>query len=310
MATSLFLLVALLAVVSLLGLFVGAVISYRRTRVVGINEHVGLVRLARRARLWRLGALGFAVLMCVAVPVLGIAAADTTPGMVPALAGTLVVAVICVSEATFRRPMTTTRSAALRPRSLGDFVPRGWLGLATTTLIALAAVLTAGWVMAGPDDLGRAGTAFTAVCGDVTHTITPWPGSHYALPIATATAVSVALAVVTCLVIARRPSPAAESAELDSELRRWSIGAVLQSLTLVACLTLIPLLLLMARGARIAECADGDTGTLAILAIIGAGLAAVLAFVAFIALCTGPSVRVNDIPPPSRGDAAPVGVPR
>ncbi|MDN5718483.1 MAG: hypothetical protein L0G89_14745, partial [Janibacter sp.] len=121
--------------------------------------------------------------------------------------------------------------------------------------------------------------------------------------------VSVALAVATCVVIVRRPSPAAESATLDTGLRRWSIAAVLQSLTLGACLTLVPVLLIMAMGARSADCAPGGYGLLATVSLIGAGVAAVLGIVALAGLCSGPGVRVDDVPPPQRGDTAPVGVP-
>ncbi|QBF47197.1 hypothetical protein [Janibacter limosus] len=305
-------LVLLLPFVLLVGLLIAVVaslITSRRASVVGINEHVDLVRLARRARFWRLAALAVAVLVCFAVPVLGLTGGDTASAIAPAFAGTLVVAVICLGEATFRRPMTLTRSAALQPRSVRGLVPRGWLLLATGALAALTAALTVGWITGSPDDLGRAGRALTVVCGDVTHTRSPWPGSHYGTPIALATAVSVALAVATCVVIARRPSPAAESAALDTGLRRWSLAAVLQSLTLGACLTLVPVLLIMAMGARSADCAPGEYGLLATVSLIGAGVAAVLGTAALVGLCSGPGVRVDDVPPPQRGDTAPVGVP-
>lgn len=295
-----------------LGLLVATVAALRSRRaalVVGINEDTDLVRMARRARLWRLGALALAALACIAVPVLGLGGGDTASAVAPAFAGTLIVAVICLGEATFRRPMTPTRSAALQPRSVRGLTPRGWLLLATGALAALAATLTVGWMTGSPDDLGKAGRALTVVCDGVTHSRTPWPGSHYGAPIALATAVSVALAVATCTVIARRPSPAAESAELDTGLRRWSIAAVLQALTLGACLTLVPVLLIMTMGARSADCAPGGYGLLATISLIGAGLAAVVGTLALIGLCTGPGVRVDDVPPPQRGDTAPVGVP-
>lgn len=307
MSTVLVLLPVLL--IGLLVALVAAPLTDRRTSTVGINEQVDLVRYARRARTWRLAALTVAVVACIAVPVLGLGGGDTAPAIVPAIAGAVLVAGICLGEATFRRPMTLTRSAALQPRSVRGLLPRGWLLLTTGALATLAATLTVGWMTGSPDDLGRAGRALRYVCGAETHTRTPWPGSHYAIPIAVATAVSVALAVVTCVVIARRPSPAAESAELDTSLRRWSLAAVLQSLTLAACVTLVPVLLIMAMGARSADCAPGGYGLLAVVSLIGAGLAAVVGTIALIGLCTGPGVCVDDVPPPQRGDEAPVGVP-
>ncbi|KRE36065.1 hypothetical protein ASG73_15540 [Janibacter sp. Soil728] len=306
---SMVLLLPFVLILAMLVTVVATLLTGHRTSVVGINEHVDLVRLARRARIWLLAALAVAVLVCLAVPLLGLGGGDTASAIAPAFAGTLVVAVICLGEATFRRPMTLTRSAALHPRRLGDLVPRGWLMTTAAALAGLAATLGIGTLYGSPDDLGRAGRALTVVCDGVTHTRTPWPGSYYGAPIALATAVSVALAVATCVVIARRPSPAAESAALDTGLRRWSIAAVLQSLTLGACLTLVPVLLIMAMGARSADCAPGGYGLLATVSLIGAGMAAVLGTVALAGLCTGPGVRVDDVPPPQRGDTAPVGVP-
>lgn len=307
MSTALILPFAL--VVGLLAAAVTTTRARRHALTVGINEHGGLVRLARRTRAWRLAALALALGASIAVPLLGIGGSDTAAAMAPALGGTVLVAVICLGEATFRRPMTLTRSAALRPRNLRDLVPRGWLALAVATLALLTAALTIGWVTGGPDDMGRAGRALTVVCGEMTQTRSPWPGSHYAVPITLATAASVALAVVACAVIARRPSPAAESAELDRELRRWSLAAVLQSLTLFACLTLVPVLLIMAIGARAADCAGQGFGLLATGSLIGAALAVAIGTLAFVGLCSGAGVRVDDVPPPQRGEAAPVGVP-
>ena len=295
-----------------LGLVVAAIVitvGRRRSIAVGVNEHVHLVAYARRARAWRVVALALAVLACIAIPVLGLGGTDTAPAIAPALAGILVVAIFGLGEATFRRPMTLTRSADLRPRRLGDLVPWGWLMTAAGSLLALAAALVVGTLLGSADDLGRAGRAISVVCDGATHTRTPWPGSHYAAPIALATTVSVLVAVATCLVVARRPSPAAESTALDTGLRRWSMAGVLQALTLVACVTLVPVLLLMALGAGASDCAPEGYGVLAGVAFVGAGAATALGVVAFAGLCTGPGVRVDDMPPPQRGEATPVGVP-
>ncbi|WP_068326788.1 hypothetical protein [Janibacter terrae] len=286
-----------------------AVLARRHALVVGVDEHVHLVAYARRARAWRLAALALAVVACVAIPMLGLGGTDTAPAVVPAVAGILVVVLIGLGEASFRRPMTVTRSADLRPRRLGDLVPRGWLITASGALLALTGALVVGTLYGSADDLGRAGRAISVVCDGVTHTRTPWPGSHYALPIALATAVSVLVAAATCVVVARRPSPAAESVGLDAELRRWSIAGVLQSLTLVACMTLTPVLVLMAIGARASDCAPGGYGLLAELSLVGAAAATVVGVVAFAGLCSGPGVRVDDVPPPQRGEPTPVGVP-
>ena len=286
-----------------------AVLARRHALVVGVDEHVHLVAYARRARAWRLAALALAVVACVAIPMLGLGGTDTVPAVVPAVAGILVVVLIGLGEASFRRPMTVTRSADLRPRRLGDLVPRGWLITASGALLALTGALVVGTLYGSADDLGRAGRAISVVCDGVTHTRTPWPGSHYALPIALATAVSVLVAAATCVVVARRPSPAAESVGLDAELRRWSIAGVLQSLTLVACVTLTPVLVLMAIGARASDCAPGGYGLLAELSLVGSVAATAVGVVAFAGLCSGPGVRVDDVPPPQRGEATPVGVP-
>lgn len=309
-------LVLLLPFVLLGGLLVAVVVALltrRRTLAVGINKHVDLVRYARRARAWRLASFAVAVVACVAIPTiptLGLGGTDIAPAVVPALVGTLVIAVIGVGEATFRRPMTVTRSAALHPRGLGDLVPRGWLTTTAAALVGLAATLGIGTLFGSPDDMGRAGRSITVVCGSETLSHGPWPGSHYAAPIALATIVSIVLAVLACGVIARRPSPAAESTEVDTALRRWSIAGVLQALTLVACVTLVPVLLLMAAGAHASDCAPGGYGLLAALSLVGAVAAGVLAVVACMGLCSGPGVTVDDVPPSARGDATAVGVPQ
>lgn len=296
-----------------LGLVVAVAVALagrRRALTVGVNEHVHLVAYARRARRWRAVAVVLATATCLAIPVLGLAGGDQAPAIAPALAGVLVIVIIGVGEATFRRPMTLTRSADLRPRELGDLVPTGWLVTAIGALLVLAATLLVGVVNGSPDDLGRAGRAITVVCDGVTRSHTPWPGSHYAVPITLATCVSALLALAACAAIARRPSPAAESAELDAGLRRWSIAGVLQALTLVACVTLVPVLVLIAMGSSASACAPGLYRLQAACAVAGAVAATVVGVVALAGLCTGPGVRVDDVPPPHRGEATPVGVPR
>ena len=273
------------------------------------GEHAHLVAYARRARGWRAAALALATVTCVAVPVLGLGGGDTAPAIAPALAGVIVIGVIGLGEITFRRPETVVRSADLRPRRLGDLMPTGWLVTATAALLALAAALLVGVVNGSPDDLGRTGRAITVICDNVTHTRTPWPGSHYAVPIALATCLSALLAIAVCAAIAGRPSPAAESSELDAGLRRWSVAGVLQALTLVACVTLVPVLTLIATGSAASACAPGPYQLQAICSGVGAAVATIVGVVAFVALCTGPRVRPGGVqphhPPPT-----PIGTPR
>ena len=241
-------------------------------------------------RRWRVGALVAGAVVAGGLLALGDAALGLGPALAPAAAGTVIVAGVCVGELTVRPTRTATRTASPRARRVLDFLPRAPLALAVTTLTLLGGVLAVAALLGDSDDLGRAGRALTVTCGEVTASRGPWPGSFYALPIAVATLVSVALAGFTCRTIAVRPAPDAPSAAADTVLRRWSARTVLLSLALGATATLTPVLALMASAAAGLECAPNWYGALAAASALGAIVCAALTVVLLAALLTPPRI--------------------
>jgi len=114
------------------------------------------------------------------------------------LAGTL------VGELTVPAPSGPVRRAELRVRRVLDYVPRtlgGLVVLATTTLFALAIVVTAG-VTGGWSVTDRA-----IVCPgeDGRSPSGPWPGTHYTVPSLSVVVVGLVLAGLVLRRVVRRP---------------------------------------------------------------------------------------------------------
>ena len=146
----------------------------------------------------------------------------------PAFALVLLVGVI-VGELSGRPPTGVTRTATIEVRSAAAFLPRGLLRWVAVTGAVLALFLAVTTLTGSADDLGRAGRALSVACSpEVGSTVTPWPGSFYAGPIAATVLIGLLLAALASRAVARRPRPRPdEPARLaDDQLRRASGRAI------------------------------------------------------------------------------------
>lgn len=298
----------------------GVALARRHVVTVGVNEHAEVVRIADRTRGWRLVGLALGLVAGGLLLVLGqrADALGRLTALAPAAVGAGVLLGTVVGELTARPSVGVRRTAVVESRTVRSVLPRGRATLLALSTVALGGVLAAGAAWGSPDDLGRAGRSLSERCTllvdgvatEVAGARGPWPGSFYALPLA---ATSVVLALLTGLAlraVVRRPRPDPRGLGLDSVLRRWSAGTVLTAALFAVLGTLGPVASLM-----VAPLADLDCGTPAqavgrwVVTLLGP-LALVWAAAALGALLVTPRVRVDDLPRPLPGDAAPVGVPR
>ena len=312
-------LVLLALPLALLGL---AVALWRRVGItVGINEHSEVVGIARHTRGWRL--VGLLVGGVAAVAVLALGERVDSLGRVTALAPTVLGAGVLLGtiagELTARPPVGIHRSAAVETRTVGAILPRGRaLVLAVSTVLLLGA-LAVGVAWGSADDLGRLGRVVSRACTVVepdlgavrlTSSRGPWPGSFYALPLLGALAVLAVLVVVALRVIVARPRPDVGSLGLDTQLRRWSAGNVISAASVTVLGTLGPVAVFMASALGDQACPRGAAQTLvAWSATVVGPLAIGAATGLLVGLVVTPSIRVDDLPRPLPGDAAPVGAP-
>lgn len=225
----------------------------RTTLVVAPNQHVGVVAIARHTRLWRI--------IGVAVGIVGAVFLFTNGGnlgrsmlMAPMTAGAGVLLGVIIGEWTARPPRGIARTASLRRRTLRGVLPRrSWVQLAIG-VVSVALVLGVGSWMGSADDQGRDGRALTRTCtvlidgewAEVASVRGPWPGSYYAVPAALALLVVLALAAVAARAIVARQRPSADDADLDDQLRRWSVMRVAAATNATMRFTAAPLALAMA----------------------------------------------------------------
>jgi len=303
--------------------FVGLLVAlWRRVVVtVGVNEHGGVVEIARHTRRWRVIGLLLGGAGAVLALVLGerVDALGRVTMLAPTALGAGILLGTIAGELTARPTVGIRRSAAVETRTLGAILPRGRaLVLAgSTTLLVGALAIGAAW--GSTDDQGRAGRVFSRLCtvadpdlGPVTMGSSrgPWPGSFYVLPLAAALLVLAALVAVALRAVVNRPRPALDSRGLDTMLRRWSVGNVLTAATVTVLGTLGPVAILLAAGlsdgtcdVRLVESVVGLTA--AVIGPFATGAAAGL----LAGLVLSPTIRVDDLPRALPGDAAPVGAP-
>ncbi len=209
--------------------FVGLVVAlWRRVVVtVGVDEHSGVVEIARHTRRWRVVGLLLGGAAAVLALVLGerVDALGRVTALAPTVLGAGVLLGTIAGELTARPAVGIRRSAAVERRTLGAVLPRGraWLLAVSTGLLAAALVVGAAWGSA--DDLGRAGRVLARACltdvpGEgsvlVGSTRGPWPGSFYALPLAVALLVLAVLVALALRAIVNRPRPDLDSRDLDT----------------------------------------------------------------------------------------------
>lgn len=295
-------------------------LARRRVVTVGVNEHAEVVRVAGRTRAWRVAGLLLGVLAAGVLLVLGqrADALGRLTALAPAALGAGVLLGTIVGELTARPAVGIHRAAVVETRTVRGLLPGGRTGTLGVSTLVLAGVLTAGTAWGSPDSEGRAGRAFTEQCRtlvdgalvETTSTHGPWPGSFYAVPLALALGVLALLVVAALRAVVRRPRPPLESLGLDSTLRRWSAGTILTAATFTVLGTLGPVAATMAMALGGTACPAG-TGEAALrwLVLGVAVLALVGGAAALGALLVTPTIRVDDLPRPLPGDAAPVGAP-
>lgn len=312
--------ILLLAVpVALVGLVVA--LLRRVVLTVGVNEHSGVVEIARHTRRWRVVGLVLGVGAAVALAVVGeqVDALGRVTALAPTVLGAGVLLGTIAGELTARPAVGIRRSAAVETRTLRSILPRlraVVLGV-STTLLAAALAIGAAW--GSSDDMGRAGRSFSESCTvldpDLGAVVVgssrgPWPGSFYAVPLAVALVVLAGLVAMALRAIVNRARPDLDSRGLDTVLRCWSVGNVLTAATVTVLGTLGPVALLMLSALSGARC-DGGVARTAVAWT--AGVVGPLATGAAVALLAGlvltPTIRVDDLPRPLPGDATPVGAP-
>ncbi len=298
-----------------------AALLRRTVLTVGGNEHAGAVAIARHTRGWRVVGLLLGAVVAVLLLVAGerVDALGRLTALAPTALGAGILIGTIAGELTARAPVGVRRSATMERRRLGMLLPRGRAVVLGVSTALLAATLGLGAAWGSPDDLGRAGRAYSRTCevvlADLGRTTLgstrgPWPGSFYAVPLAVALVVLVVLVAVALRAIVSRPRPELDSHGLDTVLRRWSVGNVLTAATVTVLGTLGPVAGLVAGGLSGNACPASALETAvawgaAVLAPIATGAA--LGMLAGLVLT--PTIRVDDLPRPLPGDPAPVGAP-
>src|SRR6478609_4791666 len=270
--------------------FVGLLVALMRRVVVtvGVNEHAGVVEIARHTRRWRLVGLLLGGVAAVLVLVLGqrVDALGRVTALAPTVLGAGILLGTIAGELTARPSVGIRRSAAVETRTLGAILPRG-----RAVVLAGSTVLLVGAVTVGSSR-------------------GPWPGSFYVLPLAVALVVLAGLVAVALHAIVNRPRPELDGRGLDTLLRRWSVGNVLTAATVTVLGTLGPVAIFMA-----SALADEICGGRAVEAVVAwtAALVGPFAIAPACGLLAGlvltPTIRVDDLPRPLPGDVAPVGAP-
>jgi hypothetical protein len=302
---------------------VGLVLALGRRVVVtvGVNEHPGVVEIARQTRGWRVVGLLLGAVAAVLLLVLGerVDALGRASALAPTALGAGVLLGTIAGELTARPAVGIRRSAAIETRTLGSILPRGRAVLLAVSTGLLVGALALGAAWGSADDLGRAGRWLTRQCvmeeDGVGRVLVgssrgPWPGSFYAVPLAVALAVLAVLVAAALRAIVDRPRPELDSRGLDTLLRRWSVGNVLTAATVTVLGTLGPVAVLMASALRSGTCPS--TGIETVVAVVAAAVGALATGAAFgllAGLVLTPSIRVDDLQRPQPGGPAPVGAP-
>ena len=302
---------------------VGLVVALLRRVVVtvGVNEHRGVVEVARHTRRWRVVGLLLGGVVAVLLLALGqrVDALGRATALAPTVLGAGVLLGTIAGELSARPAVGIRRSAAVETRTLRAILPRGRAVVLAVSTLLLAGALAIGAAWGSTDDLGRGGRVLSESCAvldpDLGPVLTassrgPWPGSFYAVPLAVALLVLAGLVAVALRAIVNRPRPELESRGLDTMLRCWSVANVLTAATVTILGTLGPVALLMLSALSGMTCDGGAAqSVVAWTAAVVGPLATGAAFGLLAGLVLTPTIRVDDLPRPLPGDPAPVGAP-
>lgn len=220
---------------------VALLLTRRSTRGSTFVERTAAQHLARG----RWGALALAIVALVVV------AAGVGLGrgfaLAPAVAGSVAMGVLALSERTVPTGASSVRAVRLEPRSATSWMSRATWVAGAVNLALLAAVVILGWVTAKPDDGGRSGRTVEWTTVDGGQSGSPWPGSYYSLPVLVALAAATLAVVAGLRLVVTRPQVNADAlTELsDGDLRRRSARLFQAAYLVVMGLTLGALGLLM-----------------------------------------------------------------
>ncbi len=303
--------------------FVGLLVAlWRRGGVtVGVDEHRGVVEIARHTRRWRAAGLVLGGLVAVLLFVLGerVDALGRAAALAPTALGAGVLLGTIAGELTARPAVGIRRSAVVERRTLGALLPRGRAVVLAVSTALIVGALAIGAAWGSTDDLGRAGRVLSQTCtvldadaGPVTMSSSrgPWPGSFYAVPLTVALVVLAGLVALALRAIVNRPRPDLDSRGLDTLLRRWSVGNVLTAALVTVLGTLGPVTVFMAAALSGGACGNGVPETvLAWTAAIVGPFATGAAFGLLAGLVLPPTITVDDLPRPQPGEATPARAP-
>ena len=304
-------------------LVIAVVLSSRhRMRLdVSVHDHQDVIAIARTTRIWRLVglAVGVALALALALPLaVNAAGLGRWMALAPMAAGAGVLLGTIVGELTARVSQGSTRVAVLESRSATRLLDHPGLGSSLVSAVGLGGILLVGSAMGSADDMGRAGRALVREClvtlpsGETVEMMSrrgPWPGSFYAIPIGLAALLLVVLAAVALVAIARRRRPSPQSVGLDTVLRTWAAGNVLAALSGTFLITAGGLALSMLAPLAGPDCRPTDQVVLFwLLAALGP-MALCVGLSHLLSLLLGPRIVLDDRPPRSPGDVAPIGLP-
>ncbi len=229
-------------------LAVGAVLGWRRRRVVVIDPQARpvLARLRRRSGIAVL--LGLVIGGVAALAMLAVRNGDLgrLASLAPAAGGVAALLVVSMAELTTPHLEGDVRTASLQRRRRLDAVDVSTVRMAVATFLVLTLALSLGWVMGSADDMGRPGRSISTVCGATSEGRTPWPGSFYGGLMLYGVGLLALATFAAVAAVAERPRVGATSLETDMRLRRESSRQILLVSAAAAACTLMPVSGLMA----------------------------------------------------------------
>ena len=287
-------LLVLLALVVAGAAFLAYAVRQRGPRVPPTRE----TRLVSATRL-----LGLVVGLVVAWQVLQRGSYGRGPMLAPAVLGLCVLVAVALGETVVRpRRGAGSRSASLRPRRVGDYLPRGLAWAVSTQVAVTAAVLTLTTLTASRDDYTESmrALACTTATGGSSHT--PYPGAYYSGPLALALVAVLLVAAVASRQVVLRPRGLGPT-DADDALRRRSLTVVLAATGLATSAPYLGIamtagLALQGLGDGTPGCAAGWTGPVGIAITVSALPAAALMITCAGLLLAGrPRVAAPAYPP-------------
>lgn len=148
--------------------------------------------------------------------------------LAPSVFGLAVVIAVAVGETVVRpRRPAGPRSASLRTRRIGEYLPRWTAWSVLGTGAALAATLTLTTATASWDDWARGMRVISCTSVGAGSSTGPYPGSFYSLPLASVLVAVLLVAGVAAHQVIRRPRGLAETDSGEDVLRKRSLTVII-----------------------------------------------------------------------------------